>query len=154
MKFHCKKVALILILGIFSMPLLAQTAARLEILLQKPEITWADAAVFVLEASEQGVYRNPADAFAFALERNWLPKGVESEETARLNGIALLLMQSFDLEGGIFYSMMKSPHHAYRELVYKRIIRGDSDPHMAVSGEELVLMISRILSIQEAEGGI
>ena len=148
-----RKLALILLAGIFSLPLYAQTALKLETLLQKPVITWSDAAVFVLEVSEKAVYANPTEAFTFAMEKKWLPKGAQSNDYAQLNGIALLLMQSFDLKGGIFYKIGKSPHHAYRELVYKRIIRGESDPRKSVSGEELLLMISRILSIKEKEEG-
>ena len=156
MQFFRRKLALVLLAGIISLPLTAQTALKLETLLQKPVLSWSDAAVFVLEASEAAVYNNPADAFTFAMEKKWLPKNAMGNETAQLNGIALLLMQSFGLKGGIFYGIGKSPHHAYRELVYKRIIRGDSDPRKSVSGEELLAMVSRILSNKEkeAEGGI
>ena len=146
-----RKIGLAVLAGFLSVPLSAQTAARLEALLEKPTITWSDAAVFVLEASEVAVYGNPADAFAFAMEKKWLPKGAGPDDTARFSGIALLLMQSFGLKGGIFYGVAKSPHHAYRELVYKGIIRGDADPGLAVSGGELLLMINRIFSIKEKE---
>ena len=142
--------------ALFSAPLHAQTAVRLEALLEKPAVTWADVTGFVLEASEaseRAVYNSPAGAFTFAVERNWLPKGAALTDTVRYNGLALLLMESFGLKGGIFYGIAKSPHHAYRELVYKRVIRGDADPLMVVSGQEFLLMISRILSIQEKGAG-
>ncbi len=58
-------------------------------------------------------------------------------------------MRSFDLKGGIFFSLTKSPHHAYRELVYRGIIRGKADPDMPVSGRDLLLMINRILAVKE-----
>jgi len=60
-----------------------------------------------------------------------------------------LLMQSFDLKGGIFYRIAKGPHHAYRELVYKNVIRGYTDPKMPVSGQQLLSLISRILAMEE-----
>ena len=152
------KAAWLLFLGLLSAPLFAQTAVRLEALLNEPALTWSDAAAFVLEASEtapasdQSNSPEPLEAFRAAAERKWLPKNAVPEGTARLNGIALLLMRSFDLKGGIFYSISKSPHHAYRELVYKGLIRGDTDPGMTVSGQQLLLIISRILSVKEKEG--
>ena len=80
-------------------------------------------------------------------KQTWLPKNASLGDSARLNGVALLLMQSFDLEGGIFYRISKSAHHAYRELTYKKVIRGSADPDMPVSGPQLLLMTNRILAM-------
>jgi len=145
----------VLFILIFSMPLHAQTAVRLENLLAQQAVSWSEAAVFIFEASEGAAYNypidlsNPADAYNYAKELKWLPEKSAPGEPARMNGIALLLMSSFNLKGGIMYSITKSPHHAYRELVYMGIIQGDTDPEMPVSGQQLLLMISRLLSIEE-----
>ena len=131
------KIKVLLIAGFFlAFPVFisGQTAAKLEVLLETPALSWGEAAAFILEASET--------------ELDWLPNNASLADTARLNGIALLLMQSFDIKGGIFYSLAKSPHHAYRELVYKNVIRGNTDPRMAVSGPELLLMVNRILAMR------
>jgi outer membrane protein OmpA-like peptidoglycan-associated protein len=58
-------------------------------------------------------------------------------------------MGAFDLKGGIFYSIAKNPHYAYRELVYKEVIQGRTDPGMLVSGEEFLFILSRVLSLVE-----
>ena len=141
-----------LVLGFFMVlpfQLSAQTAVKLETLLNEKAASWSAAAAFALEASEKGVYSDPLAAFNFAQEHEWLPKNVKPEDSARLNGVALLLMRSFDQKGGIFYSLAKSPHHAYRELAYKGVIRGNADPGMTVPGQELLLMIGRLLSQKE-----
>jgi outer membrane protein OmpA-like peptidoglycan-associated protein len=131
----------------------AQTAAEIEVLLDTQAVTYAQAARFVLEAAEAAVIADPAEAFQFAAENNWLPKDASPETTARLDGISLLFMRSFDLRGGFFYSLMKNPHYAYRELVYQAAIQGRADPHMAVSGYQLIFMTNRIFSIQEEAAG-
>lgn len=139
---------------LLSAPLYAQTAARLEALLLEPEINWSSAAAFVLEAADSTVSTEAATSespFTVALEKNWLPKNAEEGGAARLNGVALLLMRSFDLKGGIFFRLAKSPHHAYRELVYRGVIRGRADPDMPVSGRDLLLMINRIFTLLEKE---
>ena len=156
----------------FSAALFAQTADKLEALLENPAVTWAEATVFVLEASDAvsrhmaleslpfgtepegaytAVYDNPAEAFNFAMEQKWLPKKARPLDTAQLNGIALLLIRAFDQKGGIFFSLFKNPHYAYHELVQMEIIRGETDPGMTVSGEELLLMIGRMLTIVEEQ---
>ena len=93
--------------------------------------------------------KNPEEAFQFAFDNKWLPKDAKITDSVRLDGIALLLMRSFNLKGGMFYSMGKSPHHAYRELAFKNVIRGSTYPAMPVSGAELLFMCSRLLSMQE-----
>jgi len=129
----------------------AQTAARLEALLAAPQLTWLEVVDFVLDAAELGDPDQISEesAFRFAVNKNWLPKNVSSGDVVRLNGVSLLIMQSFGLKGGIFYNITKSPHHAYRELTYKNVITGNTDPGMSVSGQQLLLMISRILAIKE-----
>ena len=140
-----KAVFLTALLLAITAPLFSQTADKLEALLNDPELNWSMAAAFVFEAADL----DPEGSFRLAAEQKWLPKNVSSGDTARLNGIALLLMRSFDIKGGIFYSITKSPHHAYRELVYKNIIRGNTDPDMPVSGQQLLLLVNRILAMKE-----
>jgi len=138
----------VLFFGLFSAPLFAQTAAELEELLQVQAVNYGQAARFVLAAADAAYLQDPEQAHAYAVEQRWLPKKAAAKP-ARLNDVSLLLMRAFDMRGGMWYSLTKSPHHAYRELVYKDIIQGRSDPEMTVSGEELLFLINRLLSYQE-----
>jgi len=130
-------------------PLFGQTADRLEEILGKPVLNWGDAAIFTLEASDQAVFSGPDEAFSYAMERKWLPKNAQIDESARLNGVALLFMRAFNLKGGIFYTLAKTPHTAYRELAYREVIQGRTDPDMQVSGADFLFMLGRILSIED-----
>jgi hypothetical protein len=145
MKFFRKKLALLLLLNVLAVPLFAQAAARLEALLDEQSLDWSAAAAFALEAADVDI--GGEQAFDYAAGRKWLPKKAAAEAPARLDGAALLLMGAFGLKGGIFYSLSKSPHHAYRELAYRNVIRGD--PAMPVSGRQMAFMASRLLSARE-----
>jgi len=123
-----------------------------EDLLNDRAITWSTAAAFALEASETLLDAGGNDAFRFAAERQWLPKNAAPDGAASLNGIALLLMQSFGLKGGFMYSLVKNPHYSFRELAFKGVIMGKAYPKMSVSGDKLLFMINRILALEETEG--
>jgi hypothetical protein len=141
----------ILLFGLFSAPLFAQTAAELEELLKAKTVNYAQAVRFILEAADAAALKDANAAFAFASERAWLPKNASAEQPAKLEGIALLLMQAFAVKGGIWYSLTKNPHYAYRELVYKDIIQGKTDPEMTLTGEQFLLIINRLLSFREGK---
>jgi hypothetical protein len=130
------------------LPAFAQTAAELETLLDTDAVNYGQAARFVLRAADISD-SSPESAFAYAMEQKWLPAGAAQDAGAKLDGVSLLFMEAFNIKGGAFYRMAKSPHYAYRELVYHDIIQGRADPGMAVSGALLLFMTSRVLSQRE-----
>jgi hypothetical protein len=68
-----------------------------------------------------------------------------------LDNISKLLIGSFNVKGGIMYSITKSPHYAYRELTYLKVIQNRADPSMLVSGEQLIFYVNRLLAIGALE---
>ena len=150
-----KKTILLFILLITAVFLPAQTAEKLEQLLNTPSVSYGQAAWFILEAadvqsiSDNAVIPDNNEAFVYAREKEWLPKNAGPGDIARLEGVSLLLMESFGFKGGIFYSWTKNPHYAYRELVYLGVIQGRIDPKMIVSGDLLFYLVNRVLSILE-----
>ena len=125
----------------------AQTATQLQTLLQTNAVTHEQAVEFVLEAAEI----EQQDPFDYALQQKWIPKKAQSSDSPNLQQTSLLLMRAFDIKGGLFYSMFKTPHYAYRELVYKGIIQGRVDPRMKVSGDMLLFLVNRILYLQDSD---
>jgi len=150
-----KRIFFIFILLLSTVFIFAQTAEKLEEILNTGALTYEKAVWFVMEAADVWDYSDlpqasasvdPSTAFRVAMEQKWLPRNVQPASPARMDGISLLLMRSFGLKGGLLYSLFKNPHYAYRELVYQDIIRGRSDPSMTVSGDDLVYIVGRILS--------
>jgi len=113
---------------------------------QSTAVTYAQASRFVLEASGKMVTYNPYEAFEYASENKWLPGKVSADQNARLDAVSLLILNAFDIKGGIFYSITNNSHYAYRELVYLRHIQGRVDPAMDVSGELLLFIVSSVLT--------
>jgi len=153
-KFFC----IFICCTVFTPLLPSQTAEKIENLLNVHSVSYEEAALFILEAADahatygSSVISDPAEAFRFAAEQKWLPKKISGGGSARLDAVSLLLMRSFGVKGGLFYSLFKNPHYAYRELVYMEVIQGKADPAMNVSGEALLFMVNRILSGRPESG--
>ena len=129
--------------------LFSQTAQKIERLLGINAVSYGDAAQLALEAADVLAATTTTAAFSYALEQGWLPGRVEAGDSARLDTVSLLLMKSFDIQGGLFYRFTKNSHYAYRELVYLNVIQGIHDPSIAVSGDLLLFMVNRLLSYRE-----
>jgi outer membrane protein OmpA-like peptidoglycan-associated protein len=151
-----KKVCLTFIIFHFSLFICSaqSTATEIETLLATGAVTNAQAAWFLLQASETMSTSDHYAAFRYAQEHQWLPRNAVADSPARLDAVSLLLMQSFDISGSFMYSWFKSPHYAYRDLKSNNILQGRIDPAMNVSGAYLLYITSRILTVREAEEAI
>ena len=152
MKKYC---CLIAASALLALPVFAQTIAdEIETLLDTSAVTYAQAASFVLQVSEVPVSADQAAAnrwFEYAAQQQWLPKNAAANDTARLDGVSLLVMRSFDMKGGIFYTLFKNSRYAYRELAYQGIIQGRIDSAMPVSGDTLLYIINKLLEQEDGE---
>jgi hypothetical protein len=132
----------------------SQTAQKLEELLNSIALSNEETAWLVLEAadiSRPAGISSPADAFLYASAQKWFPSRAIPEGRTRLDELSLLIMQSFNLQGGFLYMLTKNPHYAYRELAYLNILYGRIDPEMPVSGDLLLYTVNRVLSYMEGE---
>jgi hypothetical protein len=157
-KSCCFTLLLLFFCGVLGAQVPAETvAAELDVLLASREVSYAQAARFILEAAEI-LPADPAgtaaeSAFALALEKGWIPKNAAPQAPARLEDVSLLVMGSFNLKGGLMYSLFRSPHFAYREMVYQQLLQGRNDPALHLSGERLLRIIGRVLSQTGEAGG-
>jgi len=140
----------VLCLMFFAAPLFANTAAiEIETLLQTNAVTYGQAARFILEAADIAAITDTEEAFNYLSEKNWVSEKNTADQIARLDVISGIFMKAFDIKGGLFYSLTEHSHYAYRELVYKNVIQGMTEPSMKVSGELLLFMTNRILSTNQ-----
>jgi hypothetical protein len=146
-----KKHLNILLILFLPAALNAQTADRIQTLLQTPAVSYAQAARFVLEAADVTGFNQASeeDAMLFAVEKKWLSARADAQDAISLEALSLLIMKAFGLKGGPMYTLFGGAHYSYRELVYKDIIQGRSDPRMKVPGEKMLLIVNRLLYIME-----
>ena len=59
------------------------------------------------------------------------------------NDISLLVMQLFNIQGGLFYSIFQNKHYSFRELQFLGIISEDIDPVKKISGKQAVELFKK-----------
>ena len=133
------------------LPVLAfgQTAAELEQMIGSDTVTSARAARFILEAAEllqPGLSGADAEkaAYDMAARSGWVKIG--ADESVSVKDTAFLIMKAFNIRGGVMYSILKNPRYAYREMVYRRLIQGYSDPGIKATGRGLLQILGRTLT--------
>jgi hypothetical protein len=128
----------------------AQTAGEMDRILVSNEITYAQATQLVLMAAN--VLPSGGNAFAIARGNQWLSTGaktddpISADDPINLGELSLLIMKAFNLKGGIFYSFFPGPRYACRELVYRRLIQGRTDPDGHLDGRTLLQILGRVLA--------
>lgn len=168
-----QKVALVLALIVVgSGAVVAQSNEVIDAILAEDAITYGNAAYLFLTAG--GVLNDEAtvdEAYEY-LERGPENRsganysiGGASFTTARvpqtplkkpadaavtLGEFSLLTMETFNIPGGLMYTIFSSPRYAARELAFRDIVQGDAYPRMDVSGERALRIIGRVLALQES----
>jgi hypothetical protein len=135
-------------------PAFAQTAERLDAVLDTARVSCAQAAAIVLPAA--GLLAPEAgETEAFAMARPWLPRRAEQDSPITMGELSHLVMRSFHLTGGFMYTLFPGPRYAYRALAWRRLLPPASDPGRPLTGEELLHITGRVLSLAgEAEQGL
>jgi hypothetical protein len=136
----------LLLSALVSGPLNAQTAGELDLILDTPAVSNAQAARFVLAAAEL----LPGDvsgeeAFMYAKENKWLPEKAEAGGNISLGRLSYLIMRAFRLRGGFLYALFPGPRYGYRALIRRDLIQGFADPALGVPGERLLHILGRVL---------
>ncbi len=129
----------------------SQSAEDVDRLLASEAVDYATATRFVLLAAELvAADADPLDCYGQAVDRRWLAAGRDPAAPIRLNEFSDLCVRAFGLQTGVLYRLLPGPRYAYRELVYRKMIQGRSDPGQFVPGDRVVRILGRILDTREA----
>jgi hypothetical protein len=129
-----------------AVPVFGQTAEKLDAVLASERVSFGRAAGIILPAA--GLLPPDAtDGAAFAAAGEWLPRRADSNAPIRLGELSRLAMGAFGLSGGVLYRLFPGPRYAYRAMAWRRLLPPDADPGQTVSGEELLYITGRLLSL-------
>jgi hypothetical protein len=130
----------------------AQSNEVLDALLEEDTTSFGQAAYLVLTASARiPDDKSPAEAAAEMAGQGWKVPTRAAEEPLTLGEYSFLLMQAFELKGGIMYRIIPGPRYAGRELAYLKFIKGNTSPYRTFSGEEAIGILGRLLEWKEEQ---
>lgn len=143
-------LAIALLAGVGS--LWGQSNELLDELFEEPATTLEQAAYLVLTAAGRiPDDSSPADAAAALAAQGWTVPERSADEPLTLGEYSHLLMQAFELNGGLMYRIFPGPRYAGRELAYLQLIKGDTSPYRTFSGEEAIGILGRLMERKEEQ---
>lgn len=147
MKLSWGILVLLLLGGI--LPVGTQSNLVLDDILGRETLRAADGAYLVLAAAGRiDDQATPEEAFRFLADTGWTLAADEAGASIRLGDYACLLMQAFDMRGGIMYRLVPGPRYAARELFFLHLIPEDGSPYRSLSGQEAVYLLGRVLELE------
>lgn len=136
-------VSLVFLGMIAAAALAAQSNEVIDDLLAQEIARPAEVSYIVLAASgELAEDASRQQALQSARERGLLG----DEEAVDLGRLSFLLMTTFDVPGGIMYSLLPGPRYATRELAFHGLIPGRPHPDRVLSGFEALQLVERFLN--------
>jgi len=130
----------------------AQSNEVLDALLEEDTTSFGQAAYLVLTASALiPDDTSPAEAAAQIAGQGWKVPTRAADGPLTLGEYSFLLMQAFELKGGIMYRIVPGPRYAGRELAYLKFIKGNTSPYRSFSGEEAIGILGRLLEWKEEQ---
>jgi hypothetical protein len=131
--------------------LFCQYNEQVDILLQEQKATFGRVVYIVLAAGELITGEETIEqALGVLHEKEWGISIIASDSPVTLGDCSYLLMNVFDIPGGVMYAMFPSPRYAVRELAYLNILTGSPDPSRSVTGEEVMNLLAQTIDWKEA----
>ena len=129
-----------------------QSNELLDDLFEEPATTLEQAAYLVLTAAGRiPDDSSPADAAASLAAQGWTAPARSADEPLTLGEYSYLLMQAFELTGGLMYRIFPGPRYAGREFAFLKLIKGNTSPYRTFSGEEAIGILGRLLEWKEEQ---
>ena len=122
----------------------AQTAEELESILKADYVTWSQAANFILRSTDKSF---KGSALEYAAMHGWTRRSAPGDPITMAE-LSYLIMKSFNLKGGMMYSLFPGPRYAYRTMLSRSFLQGACDPSLTVSGERFLIILGRVLSAE------
>jgi hypothetical protein len=135
-----------------ALPLPAQTGAFMDTFLEQERAPYGAASYLVLlGAGRLGENDTVERAIAVLQEQGWAIEGKSADDPLTLGEFSHLVMQSFEIPGGIMYRLAPGPRYATRELAYRQVIQGKARPGSSLTGERAARILGRVLDTREAQ---
>ena len=146
------KVPIIIIFVFLSALVYAQSSQVIDEILLEEKATFGKTVYLVLTAAglipEEASIQDAVDSLA---DKEWRVRAQSADAVVGLGALSYLIMKSFDIPGGLFYTIFPGPRYASRELKYLGFFTGRYATGRTVSGEDVLRILGNALAWKEVE---
>ena len=140
-----------ILLGVFFMvtvfPLISQSNEMIDKLLSEEKARFGLAAYLVLAAGgeiAEGASVNEA-MNALAEPKFSILKDKTEEDFINFRELAYLIMQSFEMKGGILYRIFPSPRYAYKEMLFLNVLSSKRADRAPINSDDMMRLLGRVM---------
>ncbi len=144
-----KKITfLIIFMLFFAFFASAQSSQAVTAMLETEKVTYGQAAYFAACAMDL-VKENASEQEAAVSLKNAGITCISDElsSSIKLDSFSELCMKTFNIKGGLFYTLFKNSRYALRELKASGIVPSDADPKQYISGRTALNMFSECFEL-------
>ncbi len=127
----------------------AQSADAVSAMIETPAVSFCQAAYFMAVYAVDSDAISEAEALDFCIDAGLCSIPSDPEKLITLSELAGMCMRTFNLKGGIMYTITKSNHYAFREMQAKGFIAKNADPSATVTGSNALILITECIHAVE-----
>lgn len=149
-----KKIAILAALALFTIfSTNAQSAEKVTELIDAKKAQWSKACYISAVYAGMDDSLTEEDAANYLLERKIIKKIPSMEKEIRFDELTLLVANTFNVKGSLWFSMLKNKRYAFKLFKARRLIPVTSDPQSKVSGSDVLNLFTKCIELDEAEKG-
>lgn len=143
-----KKIFMVTLLLLFFVAIVsAQSADAVTKMIESKEATVGEAAYFLAVYLDAAPENSTEEAAVNALQASGVcNEGVAADTVLTYKTFAGMLMRTWDVKGGLMYSITKADRYALRDLQAKGFISASADPVSAVSGFDALAILNNCMT--------
>lgn len=151
MKFQLLLVSMGLAFLLLSVPLFAQSNSVIDSVLSQKQASFEDSVYLILTAGNLLPSSGSVqDALDILKQKGWLTIPAKPDAPITFGQYAFLLMKTFNIPGGVLYSLFPGPRYAGREVDYKGWTPSNLSPYEGLSGRDALYILRSYL---DSRGG-
>lgn len=130
----------------------SQDASFFTTVLDSQRITWEQAAFLAMAGSGRVPDTvSPNKAWESLSKTQWYTNIPEKHSPISVQQFSYLLAMSFNVNGGLWFTLFNNERYAYREMVFKSVVPGSFDPHSYIKGPDAMKILEKAIAFFSAE---
>ena len=151
-KSMMKKIFVISIFLILGCLCFGQSADIVSKMIESESVTYEDVAYFcAINLGLANDNTSGEDALAALIDAKIVSMPKNPKANITYDAVANMCMKTWDIKGGLFYTITKSDRYAFKELQYLGFISSSENPKKLVSGTDVLNLITRCMEKTEVK---